>query len=93
MLELQIKKLRIAGGITQVDLASKLGVTKQCVSNWENGNIMPSIEMLIKISNYFKVSTDFLLGLESKKFIDVTSLNDEQIAHIRYIVEDISNKK
>ncbi|MDY5886413.1 MAG: helix-turn-helix transcriptional regulator, partial [Treponema sp.] len=41
MLSEQIKNLRTAKGINQVELAKCLGVTKQSVSNWENENIMP----------------------------------------------------
>ena len=92
MLNLQIKKLRLASGITQVELAKHLGVTKQCVSNWENDNIQPSIDMLIKLSEFFKVSTDYMLGIEKRKNIDVEGLSEEQIVHIRYIVEDILRK-
>ena len=89
MLDIQIKKLRTSCGITQVELANKLGVTKQCVSNWENDNIQPSIEMLIKIAKYFKVSADYILGIDNDKTIDVSKLTDKQIAHIRYIVRDL----
>ena len=39
----QIKELRKARGLTQVELANDLGVTKQSVSNWENDNILPSM--------------------------------------------------
>ncbi|MBO5008791.1 MAG: helix-turn-helix transcriptional regulator [Clostridia bacterium] len=92
MLNLQIKKLRLANGITQVELAKHLGVTKQCVSNWENDNIQPSVDMLIKLSSFFKVSTDYMLGIEEREFIDATGLTEDQIAHIRYIIEDIVNK-
>lgn len=92
LLNLQIKKLRLANGITQVELAKHLGVTKQCVSNWENDNIQPSVDMLIKLSSFFKVSTDYMLGIEKRKFIDVAGLSEDQIAHIRYIIEDIVNK-
>ena len=70
MLNETIRNLRTARGISQVDLASELGITKQCVSNWENDNILPSIEMLVKISKYFKVSTDYLIGLDNKNTID-----------------------
>lgn len=90
MLGEQIKKLRTANGITQVELGKKIGVTKQCVSNWENDNIQPSIDMLIRLSTFFGVSTDFLLEIEKKKTIDVSKLTDTQIAHIRYIIADIS---
>ncbi len=51
MLGEQIKKLRMNKNLSQVDLAKKLCVTKQSISNWENENIMPSIDMLIKIAN------------------------------------------
>lgn len=42
----QIKALRQAAKLNQVQLAEKLNVSKQSVSNWENNNIMPSIDML-----------------------------------------------
>lgn len=70
MINEMIRKLRKDFNISQVELASKLGVTKQCVSNWENDNILPSIEMLIKIAKYFNVSTDYLLGISTNKSID-----------------------
>lgn len=48
MLGEQIKKLRLAQNISQVTLANQLGVTKQSISNWENDNILPSVDMLKK---------------------------------------------
>ena len=46
MLGDQIKYLRHLHKISQVKLAEEIGVTKQTVSNWENNNIMPSVELL-----------------------------------------------
>ena len=92
MLNEKIKQLRMARNISQVELARKLGVSKQSVSNWENDNIQPSIDMLVKISKCLSVSTDYLLGLNPEKTIDATGLTDIQITHIRQIVEDIRNK-
>ena len=46
MLHEQIRRLRTARGITHVELAHRLGVSKQSVSNWESNNIQPSIELL-----------------------------------------------
>lgn len=89
MLNEQIKKLRTACGITQVQLAKALGVTKQSVSNWENDNIQPSIDMLIRLADYFKVSTDYMLGIETRNTLDISGLTDEQTAHIKYIISDI----
>lgn len=89
MLSETIRELRQAKGISQVDLADALFVSKQSVSNWENDNIMPSIDMLIKIASFFSVGTDYLLGLNKKETIDVDGLTADQIAHIRLIIDDI----
>ena len=63
------------------------------VSNWENDNILPSIEMLVKIANFFEVSTDYLLGLDNKRTLDVENLTENQISHIQLIVDDLRNAK
>lgn len=93
MFEEVIKQLRVVRGLSQVELAKILHVTKQTVSNWENGNIVPSVEMLMKIAKYFSVSTDYLLGLDNRQYIEVTGLTDRQIAHIQLIIEDIWGKE
>lgn len=85
-----IKRLRLARGLNQVEFAKAMGVSKQCVSNWENDNVMPSIEMLVKIADYFNVTTDYVLGRNEKTYLDVSELTDEQISHISLIVSDMS---
>ena len=92
MLGQRINTLRIALGWSQVQLAEKLSISKQTVSNWENDNIQPSIEMLVRISKLFHVSTDYLLGLDNKQTIDVTSLPQPFIAHLTQIIEDYKQK-
>lgn len=89
MLNENIKKLRLALNMSQVTLAKNLGVSKQSVSNWENDNIQPSIDMLVRIARCLNTSTDYLLGLESKKTIDVNGLSDIHIAHIKQIIDDL----
>ena len=85
-----IKRLRIAQGLNQVEFAKILCVTKQCVSNWENDNVVPSIDMLCKIADFFEVSTDYLLGRSERRVIEVSSLTDEQIAHITSLIYDLT---
>ncbi len=91
MLNENIKNLRVLNGLSQVQLAKELGVSKQCVSNWENDNIQPSIEMLIKIAKFFKVSTDYLLDLDVKKYLDVSNLTDLEVTHLKNLVTDLEN--
>ena len=88
-----IKELRLAHGMNQVELSEKFSVTKQTVSNWENNNIQPSVDMLIKIADFFNVTTDYLLCRSNEKMLDVSDLSDEEIAHINLIIKDILNKK
>lgn len=85
----RIKELRKSLGINQVEFGRRLHVTKQCISNWENGNIQPSIDMLIKIAETFSVNTDYLLGLNNKCTLDTEGLTNEQILHIRNIINDL----
>lgn len=85
----KIKELRIAYNYSQKQLAAKLGVSKQSVSNWENNYIVPSIEILIRISKFFHVSTDYLLGLDDRTYVEVSGLSLEQCAHIQQIISDI----
>ncbi len=84
-----IKQLRLARNLSQVDLAKALGVTKQSISNWENNNIQPSIDMLIRLAQFFSVSTDYMLGLNHRKYIEISELTDTQLAHIAAIIDDI----
>jgi transcriptional regulator with XRE-family HTH domain len=84
-----IRQLRLARNLSQVDLAKVLGVTKQSISNWENNNIQPSIDMLIRLAQFFSVSTDYLLGLDRQKYIEISELTDCQLAHIAAIIDDI----
>lgn len=81
--------LRSSRNLSQVDLAKKLGVSKQAVSNWENNNILPSIDMLVRISRFFSVSTDYLLELNNRTYLEVHNLTLEQISHIQAIINDI----
>lgn len=83
-----IKRLRTAMGLNQVEFGRAMGVTKQCVSNWENDNVVPSIDMLVKLADFFNTSTDTLLGREERSYIDTSDLTPEQRGHITLIIND-----
>lgn len=92
MLGQRINELRVAMGWNQVQLAEKLNISKQTVSNWENENIQPSIEMLVRLARLFSVSTDYLLGLEQCPYINAQDLPIEFVAHLIHIMNDYKNK-
>ena len=93
LLNERIRTLRLAKGISQVDLAVMLNVSKQSVSNWENDNIQPSIDMLIRLADIFNVSTDYLLGREVSRNLDTDNLTDDELEHIQTIINDIRKQK
>lgn len=91
MLGTRITELRSAFGWSQVELAKRLGVAKQTVSNWENENIQPSIEMLIRLTRLFGVTSDYLLGLDHTPRISVDGLSADMVAHISLLIGDLRN--
>ena len=93
----RLRRLRRSRELSQVQLARGLGVGKQSISNWENDNIMPSVEMLERMASFFEVTTDYLLGREEDVaeglvLVDVTGLSRREIEHIRQLVEDLRGR-
>lgn len=62
MLNEKIKNLRLDANLTQAELAKNINITRSALSLYELGKRQPDAETLIKIANYFDVSTDYLLG-------------------------------
>lgn len=88
MLGQRILEMRMEMGWSQVDLAKRLGVAKQTISNWENENIQPSIEMLVRVAKLFGVTTDYLLGLDDVQRLSVDGLPVNVIAHLTLLIDD-----
>lgn len=63
----QIQSLRKIKGLSQDALAGMLYVTRQSVSQWENDKSMPSVDLLVRLSQIFDVSVDELLGNDKNK--------------------------
>ena len=91
MLSKRIHELRTALGWSQVELAKRLQISKQTVSNWENDNIQPSVDMLIRIARLFGVTTDYLLGLEDAPRLDVSGLSPAAVGHLTLLIQDLRN--
>ena len=63
----KLYELRRASGMSQEELAEKLGVSRQAVSKWESGATQPELSKLIELSKLYSVSVDELLSLEHAK--------------------------
>ena len=81
----RIQYLRKARGISQEGLADQLGVSRQAVSKWESEQSMPDLDKIISMSDYFEVTTDYLLkGIEP-----VVQKEEEQSIEHRRIASNI----
>lgn len=75
----KIKKLRELNGLSQTQLAKKLNVTRSSVNAWELGISVPSTQYIVEVSLLFRVTTDFLLGIESESNLSLQGLSEEEI--------------
>lgn len=89
----KIKLLRERSSLTQSDLAKKLGITRSSVNAWEMGISMPSTQYLVELALLFKVSTDYLLGMQSSSTISVEGLSEKEITSIVEIISCYKESK
>ena len=84
----RLKELRSAVGLNQSEMAEKLGVSVSSYQKYERekNSIMPSIEVLIKIAEFFGVSVDYLLGRENQSELDNITSKDSIREHLNAIL-------
>ena len=87
-----LKRLRLQEGLTQQQLANRLGLTKSVVSYYELQERYPSPEVLSKLASIFGVSTDFLLGREHGETIDLVGLDEQDIITVKRLVSSLKSK-
>lgn len=87
-----LKTLRLRENMTQAQLARKLGLTKSVISAYETGLRLPSYDVLIHISKIFKVSTDYLLGVESQQGIDLSGISDEEVTALKNLIKAMRSR-
>ena len=100
----QLTKLRKRNNITQIELANLMNVNQYVISSWETGRSEPNISQIIKLSDIFKISTDYLLDRhiiitnsenEFNKVIENINkdIKDDFTKNLIEIFEDIPNNK
>lgn len=82
------RELREMKHLTQTQLAERMWVKKSIISAYETDSRPPSLDMLIKYSKEFNVSTDYLLGMQTSKVINVDGLTDSQINVINQLINE-----
>ena len=88
----RLRDLRNSKNMTQQQLAERLGLTKSVISAYETSMRYPSYDVLIHIASIFKVSTDYLLGVERNRSIDISGLSPENERLVYQLVEALKEK-
>ena len=88
----KIKFLREENNMTQADLSKILGITRSSVNAWEMGISVPSTQYIVELANIFRVSTDYLLGVNLNSAISTAGLNDEDVKLLYGIIGHLKNK-
>ncbi len=88
----KLKVLRQEAGMTQTELAKRLRITKSVVSYYEHQERTPSPDVLIQLASIFRVTTDYLLGIEHRKMIDVSDLSEEDMRFLLITIETLKRK-
>ena len=83
----RIKALRESRGWTQAELARRMNMTRNGINSWEQGLSMPSPQSLVDLARLFSVSTDYLLGVEKHNTVNVTGLDEKDVALIARLAE------
>ena len=74
----RLRELRLKKKLTQTQVARRLNLSKAAISGYENNIKTPSLDVLTQLSIFYGVSTDYLLGLEKRRMINVDGLTDRQ---------------
>ncbi|MCI8893768.1 MAG: helix-turn-helix transcriptional regulator [Lachnospiraceae bacterium] len=87
----RIKSLREGTGMTQAEIARRLGISRSGVNAWEMGLSVPSTQYIVELARNYGVSTDYLLGMKETSTISVKGLSQKQVSALLNIIECFKN--
>ena len=88
----RLKNLRQQHHLTQTQVANRLNLSKTSISGYENNVNTPSQDVLIKLAGLYRVSTDYLLGLDDEEMISVEGLTRQQRRLVEELVRMLQEK-
>ena len=88
----RLRDLREDADLTQAQVAAVLHMSQTGYSKYETGENDIPTQMLIQLARFYGTSTDYLLGCESKRTVDVSGLTPKEIQTITELVADMTEK-
>lgn len=88
----KLKALRKASGLTQKQVADRIGVTEGSISAYETASIAPSVDVFIRLALLFGVSIDYLVRLDAPKLLDASGLDEESLALVAALIQKLKRE-
>ena len=86
---LRLKQLREKHNLSQSQVAKRLGISRAAISSYENNISLPSVNVLAELALLYRVSTDYLLGLDNRTAIVLEDLTPRQSAVIQEVMDTL----
>lgn len=86
----RLTELRKKKGWTQDQLATKLSISSQAISKWENDSSMPDLGAIVKLAELFNVTTDYLLGNKTQQEVTIGSTTQKDINKLVFKINILS---
>ena len=92
-LSTRLKELRLEKKLTQQQAADAVGVSRSVISGYETELRLPSLDILVSLARLYGVTTDFLLCVDNRQTVDVSGLNEDEIATVSHMMDLLRTKK
>lgn len=88
----KIRYFRDKLGLTQTDLAKRLGISRSAVNAWEMALSSPSLANIVEMARIFHVTVDSLLNSTERQFVDISDLSNEEQELVLRLVDCFEKK-
>ena len=88
----RLQELRLRNNLSQLQMAQRTNLSPSVISSYETGARTPSLENLVTIATTFRVSTDYLLGLEHSNCLDTDGLSEEEAGAVRTLLFSLKKR-
>lgn len=87
----RIRELREKAGYSQSELARRLSVTRSSVNAWESGLSAPTAVYIVELAKLFRVTSDYLLGLDTSSTLNLSGLAEEELRLVYSLLDYFRN--